>query len=207
MQHNLDTSNKILKGMTSFMGWRAWGQSKDERYSSATPAKAAGGGADAVLKGELGSGSRAAGKGGPSAAAGAAAAGAAAAGGAAGEPPDALDAVAAMMQTMHSQALAMNSEIKKREHQLDQLVDTSVSQNHQIHKNIKDTASVGGKKAKEAAKGAGCFNASASKEMSAVKTGMQTAGEVLSGERSLGSASAKVAAVSGRMAAFRAMQQ
>jgi hypothetical protein len=30
VQTNIDTSNKLLKGMTSFMGWRAWGTKADK---------------------------------------------------------------------------------------------------------------------------------------------------------------------------------
>uniref|UniRef100_A0A7S2FR81 Uncharacterized protein n=1 Tax=Haptolina brevifila TaxID=156173 RepID=A0A7S2FR81_9EUKA len=108
-----------------------------------------------------------------------------------------MDQISGCLQTMHAQAMAMNSELKTRETQLDKLVDTAVNQNSEIKKHIKDTASVGGREAKRIARGG--------QDKSGSEETLSVLGEVVAGERSLGSASMKVAAVSSRMAAFKAM--
>mmetsp|Transcript_5385 Transcript_5385/g.14172 ORF Transcript_5385/g.14172 Transcript_5385/m.14172 type:complete len:263 (-) Transcript_5385:489-1277(-) len=139
VQQNLDTSDKILKGMTSFLGWRAWGQ------SSTTSGK---GKAQAVYT-KHEAASKGGGKGG-------AGGGGAGGGGFSGgvpeegeEGPDAMDHISNMMATMHQQALAMQSELKGQSSQLDTLVDTTQNQQSQVGKSTRKTAAVGGKKAKK----------------------------------------------------------
>lgn len=152
VQQNLDTSDKILKGMTSFLGWRAWGQSSTTSGKAKAVAVYSKDGKDLTKDGKSGG---AAAKGTPRGCGGAAGGGpstltAGGAGGAGGgEADDPMDSIAQMMSEMHQQALAMNSELKNQSTQLDGLVETTQDHQAKVAKNTKRTAAVGGKKAKQ----------------------------------------------------------
>jgi hypothetical protein len=157
VQTNIDTSNKLLKGMTSFMGWRAWGTKADKTKPQFVNHGGLGGDAEgsaAETQQRAGGGARVAA--GRSAGAGADNPFSGGGGGGGGEEPDAFDQISAMMSEMHQQALAMNAELKAQDPLLDNLVDTAHKHNSDVYKATKATASVGGRKAKAVAKeGAG----------------------------------------------------
>ena len=143
IQRNLDTSDKVLKNMTSFLGWRSWGRkapggkaSPGQTHGAAphagAPAGAAGVGAAGV---------------------GAAGAGAGAGGSEQADAPDALDALGGMVATMNAQALAMRDELTTQSGQIDSLVAKTEEQRAQMGKTVKAVASVGGASARRAAQG------------------------------------------------------
>ena len=193
VQHNLDTSDKLLKGMTSFLGWRAWGAkpAATAQYGAANTSGAmdATRPKDAATKsgrgGGRGIGGMGRGRGGGSSSGDA--------GGEGGEPPDAMDTLSTLMSEMHAQALSMNAELKGQSTQIDSLVDTTLNQSSQVGKATKATASVGGKAAKAKAKQGGEGSAAVAAASAAASRAVQA------------TAQAK-APVSARMQALKAMQ-
>jgi hypothetical protein len=132
VQVNLDTSNKILKNMTSFMGWRTWGQKAEPKQKGAKDdalaeekteaAAAVRANADAARKAVRAA--QGVGNSGVPASVG---------GSSAAEPPDAMDQISAMLSEMHAQGVAMNAELKAQDPLLDDLVETAVNHNEQVH--------------------------------------------------------------------------
>lgn len=157
VDHNLDTSDRILKNMGSFLGWRTWGMSSKIAKSEQGKAK----------MGEIAEGAVDISDGGGHAAAGAGAKGggkgrckcsgasdalAAGAGGSSGgAPPDAFDVIGGIMGKLEQQALAMNAELKAQADDIDTVTEKTEHQQERVKKDTKRTAAVGGKKAKAAA--------------------------------------------------------
>ena len=162
IQHNLDASNKILKGMTSFMGWRAWGAKPAPKSEQGAYRSNYAEDGTQDFRPDISDGPGGGGGGGYSGGMGRAGGGARGGCGGGGEltaeqeqammAGDPMAHINSLVDQMQSQALAINGELKSQAAAIEKVTDTTERHQAQTAKATKQTASVGGRGAKKAVK-------------------------------------------------------